>query len=189
MQLQAARKDISKVKGQLEAQTESAKVASAQCKSAQAELKAVRQQLAAQLETHRSAQSEIESMRHQTATQHEACQSSQAELNSVSQSFRIQQEAAEGELASMRAELTAQVELNREQQQQLQLKVTELETQNCQQAEQLSRAQGAAERAVQDQGQLKVGDRDDLSLHAHSRRQTQVEVSTVSCRTMWIQSY
>ena len=36
VQLEAARDDISRLKQQLEAQTESAKVASAQCKSAQA---------------------------------------------------------------------------------------------------------------------------------------------------------
>ena len=63
VQLEAARNDISRFKQQLEAQTESAKVASAQCKSAQAELKSARQQMAAQHETSRSAQAELESMR------------------------------------------------------------------------------------------------------------------------------
>lgn len=164
VQLEAARNDISRLKQQLEAHTESAKVASAQCKSAQAELKSARQQMAAQYETSRSAQAELESMRQQLTAQRETSQSAQAEVASMSQSCTTQHETAQGELASAREELAAQMASSREQQHQMQLKIAELEAQHGQQAEQLRRIQEEAQIITQDNRQLQVGINPPLSL-------------------------
>ena len=155
VQLEAARDDISRLKEQLEAQTESAKVASALCRSAQAELKSARQQLAAEHETICSAQAELESMRQLTA-QRETSQSAQAEVASMSQSYRTQHETAQGELASVREDLAAQITSNREQQHQMQLTIAELEAQHGQQAEQLRKTQEEAQIVTQEKRQLQV---------------------------------
>ncbi|DBA73252.1 hypothetical protein WJX77_012686 [Trebouxia sp. C0004] len=159
VQLDAARDDISRLKQQLEAQTESAKVASAPCKSAQAELKSARQHLAAQHETSRSFQAELKSVRQQLTAQREASQSAQAEVASMSQSYRTQHETAQGELASVSEELAAQIARSREQQHQMQLKIAELEAQHEQQAEQLRRAHDESEIATQDNRQLQASQR------------------------------
>ncbi|DBA88434.1 TPA: hypothetical protein ACH3X2_004924 [Trebouxia sp. C0005] len=159
VQLEAARDDISRLKQQLEAQTESAKVASAQCKSAQAELKSARQHLAAQHEKSCSAQAELESVRQQLTAQCETSQSAQAEVASMSQSYRTQHETAQSELASVREELAAQIASSNEQQHQTQLKMAELEAQHGKQAEQLRRTQEEAQIMARDSRQLQTSQR------------------------------
>ena len=170
VQLEAARDDSSRLKQQLEAQTESAKVASAQCKSAQAELKSARQQLAAQHEISRSAQAELESVRQQLTAQREMSQSAQAEVASLSHSYRTQHVTAQGELASAREELAAQIASSRRQQHQMQLNIAELPAQHGQQAEQLRKAQDKAQITTQDNRQLQVHTNPPLNLlHSTSK--------------------
>lgn len=163
VQLEAARHDISKLKEQLEAQTESAKVASAQCKSAQKELKAARQLIATQQEASQSSQGELEEARQSLVTQHE---STQSELSHVRQQLarqietsKVQQQQLQlriAELESHNEQVQVQIGSSHGQQEQMQLKIIEMETHIGQQAEQLSKAEEEAQKAARNCDGLKV---------------------------------
>ena len=99
VQLEAARKDMEKLKQQLEAQTESAKVASNQCKSTQTELKAVRQQLATQAAATQAGQAEIDSLRQASERKDFEIQTAELENSNRQQAQQLQK--AEDEVQAM----------------------------------------------------------------------------------------
>lgn len=132
VQLESARTDLTRLRQQLEAQTESAKVASAQCKSAQLELKAVKRQLTAQTATAESAQSE-------------AAQADAAQLETT----QLELEAARQEVAALSAAAAQQGESFRKQQEQLHGRVSELESAAQQRSMELQAAVAAVHNAEQ----------------------------------------
>ena len=141
VQLETARKDLDRLKQQLEAQSESAKVASSQCKSAQTELKAVKQQLATQTAATQAGQAEIDSLKQDLATQAEISSSAQTELDSDRDSLRAQLSTSQAELANLQQQLSLRDESGASERKDFDIQTAELESSNRQQAQQLQRAE------------------------------------------------
>ena len=163
MQLESARHDLLQRKDQLEAQTESAKVASTQCKSAQTELKTLRQQLVSHSHSSLSGQSDLESAKLELAAQLEAvsrelehqtelAHNSQAELSAVKREL----EGTRNELGSVGKQHRLHTEASQAQMEQVQRKMSDLKTQVEEQDEQLKGAEAEAVEANRDREQLKV---------------------------------
>ena len=156
VQLEAARKDVEKLKQQLEAQIESAKVASSQCKSTQTELKAVRQQLATQAVATQAGRAEIDSLRQELATQTEVSSSAQTELDSVRDSLRAQLSTTQAELANLQQQLSLRDESGASERKGFEIQTAELENSNRQQAEQLQKAEDEVQAMAFECRHLKV---------------------------------
>lgn len=169
VQLESARHDVIRLRGQLEAQVESAKVASAQCKSAQSELKTLRQQIESRNQSSLSGQSELawkgllESAKQESATQLESVsrelkaqteltRNTQAELSSV----RHQLHCTKSELASVCEQHRSQTESSKTQQEQMQQRGHEQKSQAVWQAEQLKGSETELQEARRECQHLKV---------------------------------
>ena len=163
MQLESARHDLVRVRDQLEAQTLSSKVASAQCKSAQTELETLKRQLANHSLSSLSEQSNFESAKcqlnaqldsvsHELKTQAKLSHDSQAELSSV----RCELECTKIELVSVGEALRLEKESSKAQEEQMQQQKSELRTQVKEHAEQLRRAEGEYLKASRESEQIKV---------------------------------
>ncbi|KAL3134945.1 hypothetical protein ABBQ32_007905 [Trebouxia sp. C0010 RCD-2024] len=170
VQLESARHDVIRLRGQLEAQVESAKVASAQCKSAQSELKTLRQQIESRNQSSLSGQSELawkgllESAKQESATQLESVsrelkaqteltRNTQAELSSV----RHQLHCTKSELASVCEQHRSQTESSKTQQEQMQQRGHEQKSQAVWQAEQLKGSETELQEARRECQHLKRG--------------------------------
>ena len=163
MQLESARHDLIRLRDQLEAQTESCKVASAQCKSAQTELKTLKQQLMTRSQSSLSEQSsfesakieltaQLESVTCELNTQTELSRDSQAALSSVMHEL----ECTKIELVSVGEALRLEKESSKAQVEQVQQQKSKLKTQVTQHTEQLRGAEDELLKARRDSEQLKV---------------------------------
>ena len=163
MQLESARHDLIRLRDQLEAQTESSKVASAQCKSAQTELEALRQQLANRSQSSLSQQSDfesaelkltaqLESVSCELETQTKLSHDSQAELSSV----RRELECTKIDLVSVGEALRLEKQSNKTQEEHVQQQKSELSSQVTEHAEQLRGAEDEILKGRRESEQLKV---------------------------------
>ena len=163
VQLESARLDLIRLRDQLEAQTESAKVASTQCKSAQTELETLRQQLANSSQSSLSQQSDFESAKLKLAAQLESVSreletqtklshDSEAELSSV----RRELECTKSNLVSVGEALRLEKQSNKTQEEHVQQQKSELSSQVKKHAEQLRGAEDEMLKGRRESEQLKV---------------------------------
>ena len=164
VQLEAARHDLIRLKDKLDAQTESAKFASTQCKAAQSDLKTLRQQLATQSQANQLGQAEPESVRQTLAAQLEDSELQFRTQTQLRQQSLSDLDALKAEFLSAKAELTSLSETHRAHSESSQAsqetwrqETAELKLHIKDQAELLRLAEEAALKTLREYEQLKVG--------------------------------